>query len=159
MNKPEPGPAASTGTIKTTILILSDTHGMALDELLPSPHADVAIHCGDLTEESKLSEMQTSLSLLNKINAPLKLVIPGNHDFTLDTPSFKQKVAQAQPPLDPALVTKEYGAYGEAEQLFAKAAQEHHGIRLLGEGTHRFVLPNGAALTVYASPYTPSLGD
>ncbi|KAG8156817.1 hypothetical protein KVR01_013422 [Diaporthe batatas] len=142
-NNSEPRPAASPGTIKTTILILSDTHGMALGEHPPFPRADVAIHCGDLTEESKLAEMRTTLGLLKQTNAPLKLVIPGNHDFTLDTPSFRHK---------------EYGDYGEAEQLF-RGAREAHGVRLLGEGTHRLALGNGAALTVYASPYTPSLGD
>lgn len=150
-------PAANTGAIRTSILILSDTHGMALDEHLPTPHADVAIHCGDLTEESKLAEMRTTLELLKEINAPLKLVIAGNHDFTLDIPSFKHKVEDARPPLEPALVTKEYGDYGEAERLFLEA--QEHGIRLLREGTHRFVLSNGAELTVYASSYTPSLGD
>lgn len=157
MDKSGSGPAANMGAIKTTILILSDTHGMALDEHLPFPRADVAIHCGDLTEESKLAEMRTTLGLLKKIDAPLKLVIAGNHDFTLDTPSFKQKVEQARPPLEPALVIKEYGDYDEAEKLFSDAHED--GIRLLGEGTHRFVLSNGAELTVYASPYTPSLGD
>ncbi|POS71866.1 Ser/Thr protein phosphatase [Diaporthe helianthi] len=157
MNESVVRPTANTPAIKTTIFIFSDTHGMPLDEYLPSPRADVAIHCGDLTEESKLAEMRTTLGLLKKIDAPLKLVLAGNHDFTLDTPSFKQKIEQARPPLEPALVTKEYGDYGEAEQLFAGA--EEHGIHLLREGTHRFVLSNGAGLTVYASPYTQSLGD
>lgn len=157
VSKSGPRPTANTGVIKTTFLILSDTHGMALDEHLPSPRADVAIHCGDLTEESKLAEMRTTLELLKGIYAPLKLVVAGNHDFTLDIPSFKQKVEDARPPLEPALVAKEYGDYGEAEQLFLEA--QEHGIRLLREGTHRFVLSNGAELTVYASPYTPSLGD
>ena len=37
--------------VKTRFLILSDTHGLEyrLDEK-PLQHADVAIHCGDLTE-------------------------------------------------------------------------------------------------------------
>ncbi|KAK0667248.1 Metallo-dependent phosphatase-like protein [Cercophora samala] len=100
--------------IKTSFLILSDTHaekGLAI----PSIPVDVAIHCGDLTEESKLHEFQTSLDLLRRVNAKLKLVIAGNHDFTLDKTAFQKK------------------------------------------GTHTFNLQNGAKLTVYASPYTPSL--
>lgn len=105
MNISGPIPAANIGAIKTTILILSDTHGMALDEHLPSPRAGVAIHCGDLTEESKLAEMRTTLGVLKELDAPLKLVIAGNHDFTLDTPSFKQKVQDARPPLELALVS------------------------------------------------------
>jgi hypothetical protein len=54
-------------------------------------------------------------------------------------------------------VTKEYIDYNEAERLFLEA--QEHGIQLLREGTHRFVLSKGAELEIYASPYTPSLGD
>ncbi|KAL2162583.1 hypothetical protein VTH06DRAFT_7497 [Thermothelomyces fergusii] len=142
--------------IKTRFLILSDTHageGIAV----PDVAVDVAIHCGDLTEESKLSEFRTSLELLKSIKAPLKLVIAGNHDFTLDTPVFQKKVDHALSAfsISPDLLWQEYGRFGEARQLFAEAASSN--IMLLDEGTHHFKLQNGARLTVYASPYTPSL--
>lgn len=143
---------------KTQFLILSDTHGMEFgSEDRPSHHADVAIHCGDLTEESKLEEYRASLRLLIEIQAPLKLVIAGNHDFTMDIPAFKEKVANAWPPLDPDLVRKVYGDYGEARQLFDDARSD--GVIFLDEGSHQFTLTNGAILTVYASPCTPSFGD
>ena len=151
-------PANRSAYVKTRFLILSDTHGMEYQpENKPIQHADVAIHCGDLTEESKLDEYRASLRLLQDINAPLKLVIAGNHDMTMDIPTFRKKVTDAKPPLDPDLVKKEYGDYGAARQMFedARAAD----VNFLDEGTHRFVLGNGALLTVYASPYTPSLGD
>ncbi|KAL9006210.1 MAG: hypothetical protein Q9188_001034 [Gyalolechia gomerana] len=123
----------------------------------PTKVADVAIHCGDLTEESRLEEFRASIRLPEDIQAPLKLVIAGNHDFTMDIPAFKKKVADVKPPLDPELVRKAYGDYGEWRQMFeeAKAA----GIVFLDEGTHQFGLDNGAALTVYASLWTPSFGD
>ncbi|KAI4130217.1 MAG: hypothetical protein LQ338_001832 [Usnochroma carphineum] len=143
--------------IKTRLLIISDTHGMDFRPAdRPLQRADVAIHCGDLTDGSKLEEFRTSIQLLKDINAPLKLAIAGNHDFTLDIPAFGKKVAEATPPLDPELVAKEYGAPGEARQLLeeAKAAA----IIFLDEGTHHFTLESGALLTVYASPYTPALG-
>lgn len=144
--------------VKTRFFILSDTHGMKFGkEEMPSHYADVAIHCGDLTEESKLGEYQATLQLLMDIQAPLKLVIAGNHDFTMDIPVFKEKVANARPTLDSDLVKKVYGAFGEAKQLFEDARSA--GIVFLEEGNHLFTLENGAALTVYASPYTPSLGD
>ncbi|KAK2765826.1 hypothetical protein FQN53_006786 [Emmonsiellopsis sp. PD_33] len=144
--------------IMTRFLILSDTHGMEFTpETKPLQHADVAIHCGDLTDGSKLKEFQSALKLLGKLNAPLKLIIAGNHDFTLDIPLFKNKVEEAVPPLDPELIKKEYGDYGEVNQLFKDAASM--GIMLLDEGVHHFTLKNGASLTVFASPYTPSLGD
>ncbi|KAL8938253.1 MAG: hypothetical protein Q9216_003993 [Gyalolechia sp. 2 TL-2023] len=145
-------------SVKTRFLIVSDTHGMEFGpEEKVLKIADVAIHCGDLTEESKLEEFRACIRLLRDMQASLKLVIAGNHDFTLDTPAFKKKVDEIKPPLDPELVRKVYGDYGEARQMLeeAKAA----GIIFLEEGTHQFSLNNGAALTVYASPWTPSFGD
>ncbi|KAL8665479.1 MAG: hypothetical protein Q9202_002184 [Teloschistes flavicans] len=143
-------------SVKTQFLIISDTHGMEFAPAqIPCQHVDVAIHCGDLTEESKLDEFRASIRLLNSIQASLKLVIAGNHDFTMDVPLFRQKVADVKPPLDPALVRKSYGEYGEAKKVLEEGA----GVVFLDEGTHEFLLKNGALLTVYASPWTPSLGD
>lgn len=143
--------------IKTRLLIISDTHGIDFNPAdRPLQRADVAIHCGDLTDGSKLEEFRTAIQLLQVINVPLKLAIAGNHDFTMDIPVFEKKVAEATPPLDPELVAKEYGARGEARQLFEEAKDA--GIMLLDEGTHHFTLESGALLTVYASPYTPALG-
>ncbi len=86
----------NSGFLKTRFFILSDTHGETFERKeMFSQHADVAIHCGDLTEESKLEEYRTTLQLLIDIQAPLKLVIAGNHDFTMDIPAFKEKVASA----------------------------------------------------------------
>lgn len=144
--------------IKTKFLILSDTHGMEFrPEDKPTQNVDVAIHCGDLTEESKLKEFQASIRLLRDMNAPFKLLIAGNHDFTMDTPAFQKKIADAKPTLDANLVRKVYGDYGQARQILEDARDA--GIIVLDEGNHQFDLENGARLTVYASPWTPSLGD
>lgn len=122
----------------------------------PLQRADIAIHCGDLTDGSKLEEFRTAIQLLKDLDAPLKLAIAGNHDFTMDIPAFERKVAEAKPSLDPDLLAKEYGTPGEVRQLFEEAKDA--GIILLDEGTHRFTVENGALLTVYATPYTPALG-
>jgi Icc-related predicted phosphoesterase len=145
--------------IKTRILIISDTHGQDLPTLSSGPTADVAIHCGDLTDESKLNEFETSIRLLKRINAPLKLVIGGNHDFTLYTPAFERLIAEARR-FSTEVITKEevereYGATGQAAALFKEAAAS--GIILLDEGTHAFDLADGARLTVFSSPFTPSI--
>jgi Icc-related predicted phosphoesterase len=143
--------------IKTRLLIISDTHGTDFSPAdKPLQSADVAIHCGDLTDGSKLEEFRTAIKLLKDINARLKLVIAGNHDFTMDIPAFEKKVAEVMPPLEPELVAKEYGAPGEARQLFEEARDA--GVVFLIEGTHQISLENGALLNVYASPYTPALG-
>ena len=141
--------------VKTRFLVISDTHGLeklAKDTLNHS--IDVVIHCGDLTTESKLEEYKASIRLLHTINAPLKIVIAGNHDFTMDIAAFRRKVADVKPPLDSTLVQQTYGYEGEARKLFDRQV----GITFLDEGTHEFRLGNGAMLRVYASPYTPSLG-
>ena len=146
-----------TQQLNTRIFIVSDTHGDQLQHTNLAEPVDVAIHCGDLTEESKLDEFKAALVLLKALPAALKLVIAGNHDFTLDTPLFQKKISSAQPPLDPALVRREFGDYDEALDLLqsAKAA----GVIFLDEGSHHFDLANGARLKVYASPCTASAGE
>ncbi|CAH0047544.1 unnamed protein product [Clonostachys solani] len=70
---------------KKRFLIISDTHGEGLPTAFrPDFYADVLIHCGDLTGQSKLHEFESTLEMINNIKASLKLVVPGNHDFTLD---------------------------------------------------------------------------
>ncbi|KKZ67023.1 hypothetical protein EMCG_07292 [[Emmonsia] crescens] len=156
MDSPKP-PLSST--IKTRFLILSDTHGLKFSpETEPLQHADVAIHCGDLTEGSTLDEFHSTIKLLANLNAPLKLVIAGNHDFTLDIPFFKNRVERQFKVLDPALIKRAYGDFGEARQLFDNDISTSAGIVFLEEGTRHFKLLNGASLTVYASPLTPSCG-
>ncbi|KAK4106804.1 hypothetical protein N658DRAFT_491437 [Parathielavia hyrcaniae] len=143
--------------ITTRCLVLSNTHADPdWKPNLSSISADVVLHCDDLTEESKISEFRSSIELLKTINAPLKLVIAGNHNFSLDAPLFKRKIAEAATPLEPDLIKKEFGDYDEARGLFADADATEAGIAFLDEGQHTFALDNGALLTVYASPYTPS---
>lgn len=139
-------------------MVLSDTHGEDLHHRKLQESIDVVFHCGDLTEESKLDEFKATIRLLQHIDAPLKLVIPGNHDWTLDDAMFQKKIAEMKPTQqDLKLVEKVYGRAGEARQLFEDAQET--GIHLLSEGIHRFELTNGAVLTVYASPFTQSVND
>lgn len=150
----ETTPAAN---VKTRFLVFSDTHGLdSPPDFVSSQYADVAIHCGDLATESQIDEYKASIRFLRAVNSPLKLVIAGNHDFTMDIPIFQRKATEAQP-LDPQLIQKFYGNYGEVRELFAK--EKEAGITFLDEGIHSFRLQNGAILNVYASPYTPSCGD
>lgn len=146
-------------SIKTRFLILSDTHGLRFQEdRRPHEPVDVAIHCGDITGDSKLHGFKQAIELLKEIDAPLKIVIAGNHDFSLDDLVFKQKIAEAsrlaQDDLEDSIRT-EYGDYGDARRLF----NGHKGIVFLDEGSHQFILDNGALLRIYASPYTPTTGS
>lgn len=142
-------------TVQTRFLVISDTHGSE-DFRTPLHPVDVAIHCGELTQESKLDQFRATLRFLKGLDAPLKLVIAGNHDFTLDTPVLKRKIAEAGP-LEQTLVDQEYGVFGQARRLLDDAADG--AIVFLDEGVHHFDLANGAHLMVFASPYTPSTND
>ncbi|KAK5740765.1 hypothetical protein LTR17_004355 [Elasticomyces elasticus] len=137
---------ASSQDISTRFLIISDTHGQT-DLHLPTQEVDV------------LCEFEATLNLLKNIRAPLKLVIAGNHDFALDLPMFKKKIADVRPPLEDDLVKREYGDAGEVKRLLQSEDAKSAGIVYLEEGTHTFTLANGARLKVYASPYTPSKAD
>ncbi|KAI6089112.1 Metallo-dependent phosphatase-like protein [Hypoxylon rubiginosum] len=145
---------ASTG-IATRFLVISDTHVKEIPRGACELPVDVAIHCGNFTEESGIDEYRTALEQLREITALLKLVVPGNCDWTMDVPTFRENVGRVSHRVDAAAVRKEYGEYGEAVELFLDAKAE--GIQLLlVEGTYKFKLDNGALLSVYASPFTPS---
>lgn len=131
--------------IRTRVFCLADTHGRGL-ETIPQYRFDVVLHCGDLTTASELTEFRSAIEFLKSLDAPLKLVIPGNHDATLD-PDYCRSMA-----LDSDEET--YGPRGDAWQLFQDARES--GIMLLSTGIHRLRLENGALLTIYANPYTPS---
>jgi Icc-related predicted phosphoesterase len=150
-----------SSSIGTKVLILSDTHGLRFGiEREPLASADVAIHCGDLTEGSKLQEFKETIELLKEIDAPVKIVIAGNHDFSLDDRVFEGKIAESSRLAEEDLQTmikEEYGDYGVAKKQLVEARD--HGIIFLEEGSHAIYLENGGLLRLYASPYTPATSD
>ncbi|KAH6697492.1 metallophosphoesterase domain-containing protein [Plectosphaerella plurivora] len=163
----------STNTVRTRILIISDTHSrkpLEGDEQYdasgarthaysyPLPEADVAIHCGDLTARSNTAEYESTFSMLRALSAPLKLVIPGNHDRALDPvhwsryTEWKEEIGTQGPALD------ELRARPEKVRAIVDAAAADN-VLFLDEGCHDFTLANGAKLRTYASPWTPEYGQ
>ncbi|TVY39173.1 putative rhamnogalacturonate lyase C [Lachnellula subtilissima] len=60
-------------SVKTRILILSDTYGVvALPERITEP-VDIVLHCGDLSQGGELDSYRKTIALLSSIKAPLKL--------------------------------------------------------------------------------------
>jgi predicted MPP superfamily phosphohydrolase len=140
----------SAQTIKTRILIISDTHSTPLAPASsyqpfrqPLPSADVLIHCGDLTMEGLASEYRKTLDMLASVDAPVKLIIAGNHDRTLDKTWAKnhEKYFWGK---------KWEDVYEEAREMWfgkeGRAVKE--GVRMLEEGIHEIELGNGAVLKV-----------
>ena len=160
-------------SIKTRLLIISDTHGalpvpptddaFIEDEIIhrdlvkvptgyrePLPAADVAIHCGDLTTRGTVAEFERTFRMLRSLSAPLKLVIAGNHDLLLDREYWENSgpIAFGTPNADLAQ---------QVQDIIEDARAD--GVRYLTEGTYEFDLANGAQLSVYASQFSPAFED
>lgn len=149
-------------TIPTRILIISDTHCASLDGVpgsgfkRPLPPADLLIHCGDLTHRGRTEEYHKCLDMLQEIDAPVKLVIAGNHDCTLDRDFMLGHLREFGPVRETAEESfREMRTLWTAKDGRAK----REGVTFLDEGTHTIELPHGASVKVYASPYTPEFCD
>ncbi|KAK1239193.1 hypothetical protein MKX08_006254 [Trichoderma sp. CBMAI-0020] len=175
---PKASSSPDSPTIKTRILIISDTHtsvpvpeeqGDTEDELskpgasntrptgfrAPLPEADVVLHCGDLSKRGRPEEVRKTFDMLRGLRAPLKLVIAGNHDLAFDDMNYihyqtdgNDDGSAAYPPDKPK--------YKAVMQIAREA--EVDGVKYLTEGTYSFDLANGSRLRIYASQYTPQYG-
>ncbi|KAK3622186.1 hypothetical protein LTR56_022341 [Elasticomyces elasticus] len=155
-------------TVKTRILIISDTHCAVLTRRkdggnvphppfsAPLPPADLLILAGDLTMTGKIEEYHRALDMLKDIEAPVKLVIAGNHDYSLDSDFMLSH-------LEPKGLTKPAAEFEiqEAHDLWMapEGRARLEGVTFLEEGVHSVDLENGARVKVYASPYTPEYQD
>lgn len=159
-------------TAKTRILIISDTHTAPLVDpgspdagdngqrpfRAPLPAADVLLHCGDITMMGYMHEYDAALDMLGRIDAPLKLVIAGNHDLSLDDDFYlRQSRGTAKWTNGERMHLKNYDPDmpRQARELWAGEKAKAKGVTFLDEGTHEFTLQNGARLKVYASPWQP----
>ncbi|KAK3360551.1 hypothetical protein B0T25DRAFT_449199, partial [Lasiosphaeria hispida] len=142
------------------------------------PRADVVLHCGDLTKDSRSEEFERTLAMLRSIDAPLKLAIPGNHDFSLEPGYWRWTRDRSHPTQQqqhdhgsmPAQTSEaededEDGADAKISWELLRRAARHDSIFLFPQGTHIFAPPldagggGGARLRLFASPLTPRLGN
>jgi predicted phosphohydrolase len=134
-------------TIPVRVMIISDTHEHCFDGG-SMPATEVLIHTGDLTNFGELDSLKKSVAMMGTIDAELKLVIAGNHDISLDKTRRVENMSD-----------QEYSEYhASALEIMTGALAKEAGVTYLEEGTHTFILKNGAKFTVYASPYTPGSG-
>lgn len=73
---------------KIRIIILFNTHGDDL-EGISLPRANVVLHCANLINKSQHAEIKRTIEMIGAIDAPLKLLVPGNHDFGLE-PGYRR---------------------------------------------------------------------
>jgi hypothetical protein len=129
---------------RTRFLVVSDTHGQrAFINSHPAPPADVFLHYSDLTQVGGLASLKCAFDDIKPIDAPLKLVIAGNHDLELDE-EWVRKNMDGEEDLEESKACLD----------FVKS-QKVFGVYYLGEGVHEFELRNGKMLRVCTSPYTP----
>lgn len=150
----------NSSKIATKFLVISDTHGFDFGDTapgsqplqLPTPRADVLLHCGDLTQVGGVSSFKKALKMLGSIDAELKLVIPGNHNLELDKVFWEAQCDYDGTPED-------LGDHGLAIEAMTGPLATEMGVSFLSEGTHAFILKSGAKFTIYVSPYTPAFCD
>lgn len=146
--------------IATKFLVISDTHNFEFDDTardsqllrLPTPTADVLLHCGDLTQVGGVSSFKKALKMLGCIDPELKLVIPGNHDLEFDKPYWEAQRDHEGNPEDAE------GHHLAVKAMTGSLAAEA-GVSFLNEGAHSFTLKSGVKFKIYVSPYTPSFCD
>jgi Icc-related predicted phosphoesterase len=73
-------------TIKTKIVILSDTHG--LHRQISVPNGDILIHCGDICGYSTSKEIHAFLNWFSQFSHPNKILVAGNHDRPFEDDPF-----------------------------------------------------------------------
>jgi hypothetical protein len=129
---------------RTRFLVVSDTHGQwPFTNSHHAPPANVFLHCDDLTQVEGLASLKRAFDDIKTIDAPLKLVIAGNHDLELDE-EWVRKNMEGEEDLEESKACLD----------FVKS-QKAFGVYYLGEGVHEFELRNGKMLRVFTSPYTP----
>ncbi|RJE18845.1 hypothetical protein PHISCL_08815 [Aspergillus sclerotialis] len=119
----------------------------------PLPSADILLHAGDLTVRSLRHEHITTLNMLKTASAELKLVIPGNHDVSLDKDYYYSEFGfihrRGQDNNNPA------ESPDAIKALYTSEEAKRAGIVYLEEEVRTFTLSTGAKFTVYASPFQP----
>lgn len=147
----------SADEVRTRVLVLSDTHSALpapsdgdIAYRWPLPRADVLLHAGDLTMNGKIDQHRKALELIKGVDAELKIVIPGNHDLTLDR-EYYDKHGELHGPRPRYTET----TLDEIQDLYTGQEARDAGIVYMVEGTRTFTLRNGARFTVYASAYQP----
>ncbi|KAI9931763.1 hypothetical protein MW887_010342 [Aspergillus wentii] len=132
----------------------------------PLPKADVLLHAGDLTKVGYKAEHEQMVAMLKDADAELKIVIPGNHDITLDEDYYTRlghlrhhRRIDHTAPSAATRWTEPDPTQSEdihaIKAMYTDSAARDAGIRYMEEDIETFTLSNGAQFTIYASAYQP----
>lgn len=97
-----------------------------------------------------LEQHQRALELIDSIKADLKIIVPGNHDLTLDHSYYHEHHAEHTrfPKYSDSMLA-------DIKDMYAGTEARAKGLVYLEEGIGRFQLKNGAKLKIYASAWQP----
>jgi hypothetical protein len=95
-----------------------------------------------------LSAYKKCLRMLGSLEAELKLVIAGNHDLSLDGLYWQNNLEEDDDPDE----------HQRAIEIMTGPLVKEAGVTYLEEGTHTFILENGARFNIYVSGYQPEFG-
>ncbi|KAK5122210.1 hypothetical protein LTR85_004120 [Meristemomyces frigidus] len=131
------------GSTKVRIVCISDTHNAAPGEGYTLPKGDILIHAGDLTNQGSYSELKKALTWLEKADFPVKVVIAGNHDLSLD-PNYGLKHEEGW--------TVQPKNVDECRKLLSTSRS----VTYLQHSSAVIALPGkDITLRVFGSPYSP----
>ena len=101
------------------------------------------------------------MRLLLTLDAPIKIVIAGNHDLALDI-NYSKDHSKSKEIKHRSLDKRDWykkNIRTHDDVLAIINGSESKGVYYIQEGVHDFTLKNGAKLRLYASPWTPTFGD
>lgn len=128
------------GRRRIRVVCLSDTHNRTLPPAAV-PDGDLLIHCGDLTEEGTVGEIQAQADWLKGFPHRWKVVVGGNHDAWLD----------------PA--TRAAPGAGPGEDGVGKAEVDWTGLEYLCDRAVELEFEGGRRLNVYGWGALPWCGE
>ncbi|KAI5786959.1 Metallo-dependent phosphatase-like protein [Peziza echinospora] len=122
------------------IVCTSDTHNdVPLEGSIPN--GDIFVHAGDMTDYGSYDELKTAYDWISALPHPVKIVIAGNHDLTLD-PFHSDTTRET---------------HLRNLSLFTSAAAMKAGIHYLCNTIVNVTLPGspGLVIPIYGNPHQP----
>ncbi|KAJ7698566.1 Metallo-dependent phosphatase-like protein [Mycena rosella] len=141
---PLPKPQSTETQFWTRFVLLSDTHA----QTFLVPDGDVLLHSGDLTRRGTLRDLRRTMDWLCALPHPIKIIIAGNRDFSLDREWYDAHWAQ----------TGGHDTTATWELLTGPRAVAANIVYLRDQEYKFRARPDGREWTVYGSPLSPNFG-
>ncbi|KAF8588641.1 Metallo-dependent phosphatase [Ramaria rubella] len=139
-------PPSHPGPQWTRFVCLSDTHSSRF----PVPSGDVLLHSGDLSTLGKVPQLEITMNWINELPHPIKIVIAGNHDLSLDTEWYETEWSEFHGNKEDPKAAKDLMTGGKARRSRVQYL-EYSSVEIQ-------VKRGGRKWKVYGSPGSPWFG-